>query len=128
VIRLRTREQLLDWLAEEVKRLNRRSLVRALAEGHVELLGGFDLNPPGWIVRVTSRTGQVWNLRVTISRSGYGIRQMKQVPWDRWTGRKSPLYQGDNPIRYDYLRRERISHVDKTKRRTQAGGGGPVLL
>jgi hypothetical protein len=128
VIRIRSREQLLDWLTEEVKRLNRRSLVRALAEGHAELLGWFNLNPPGWIVRVTSRTGQVWNLRVTAVFKRYGLREVKQVPWDRWTGGESPLYQGDNPTRYEYLRREKVSHLDQTRRRTAAGGSGPVLL
>jgi hypothetical protein len=80
--------------------------VRALAEDSVEVLGGFDLDPPGWIVRVKSRWGASWNVLVCPTGTGYLVKLIERIPWDKWTGGKSPLYQGDSPERYAYLRSE----------------------
>lgn len=106
-----TRDQLLDWLAGELKRLNRRSLIRAMEEGQVELLGGFNTNPPGWAVRVVSPSGGSWTVLVTPNARGGSVRILRAVPWHLWIGGGSRLYQGDNPIRYTYLKhfKERLN-------------------
>jgi len=105
-MRIRSREQLLNWLPGELSRLGRRSIVRAMEHrnGKVELLGGFSSispgNDPGWIVRVTSVHNKRWSVAVIPRRDEVGIRLVDTVPWCLWVGGKTPLYQGDDPVFY----------------------------
>ena len=115
--RLNTRKQFLSWLTREMACLNRRSISRALEDPSTitELLGGFSAIPPsgspGWIVRVTSRNRSVWNIAVLAHKDRYGIRLVKSVPWENWTGGKTQVCEGDNPTRYTYLKgfKERLN-------------------
>jgi hypothetical protein len=91
---IRTRDQLLNWIAEHVPT---RAIRRALAEGTVEVLGGFSTSPPCWIVRVTSVFKHRWDVSVTDRGE---IKVLETVPWQLWVGGKTPLYHGDNPEHY----------------------------
>jgi hypothetical protein len=114
-MRIRSREQLLNWLPGELSRLGRRSIVRAMEHrnGKVELLGGFSSippgNDPGWIVRVGSvLSGKKWHVAVIPRRSGVGIRLFEEVPWKLWVGGSTPLYNGDNPSIYKALKDQMV--------------------
>ena len=94
---VRTRDQLLNLIADT----GPRSIRRALAEGTVEFLGGFNTSPPRWIVRITSSFKRSWNVSV----NGKGqIRIEEIVPWRLWIGGKSWMMRGDNSERYERLR------------------------
>ena len=95
---IRTRDQLLDKLAEWCKR---RAIRRALEEGTVEVCGGFNTDPPCWIVKVTSAHGAVW--AVGVQPNGM-VRILEFIPWRLWAGGESPLYKGDNPKKYQRLK------------------------
>jgi hypothetical protein len=91
---IRCRDQLLDWITEHSPT---RAIRRALAEGTVEVLGGFSTDPPCWIVRVTSTCNKMWNVTVT----GEGkIGMLISVPWELWGEGSSPLCRGDDPKCY----------------------------
>ena len=103
MVRLRTRDQLLLWLQQELERLNRRSISRALEELNFEFLGGFSTDPPCWIVHVVGHKVS-WFVAVLARHQGYGVRILKRIPWEKWAGGKSPLYQGDMPVTCVYWR------------------------
>jgi hypothetical protein len=99
MVRIRTRDQLLNWLEDDAARLNRRSVVRAFAEGAVEVLGGFNTDPPCWIIKMRG-INKVWKIAVFARTNGYGWKLLDRVPWEKWVGGNSPLYRGDFPERY----------------------------
>ena len=94
---------------------SRKAITRALYEGQVEFFGGFNPIPPtthpGWIMRVTSAHGRTWYVAVICYDRRYGIRILKDVPWNFWVGTtldiefRSQLYSGDHPAEYWELRR-----------------------
>ena len=103
--RIRTRDQLLNWFENDAVRLNRRNVVRAFAEGTVEVLGGFNTDPPCWIVKVNG-IAKVWNFAVSAGAISYRWKLLTRVPWEKWVGGNSPLYQGDSPGRYAAYRKK----------------------
>lgn len=84
---------------------------RAFVSGHVEVLGGFKVPHPCWILRVTSRHGTEWLLLVSPDdlTHGYTVGLMSSsVPWDLWVGLRvsAPgysIYRGDHPLLYEQL-------------------------
>jgi len=100
------------WLE---KNCSRKAICRALQEGQIEFLGGFKPIPPtdypGWIVQVTSVFGKSWYVAVIAYCDRYGIRILKDVPWQNWVGTtldiefRAQLYSGDHPKEYLELRR-----------------------
>jgi len=111
VFRIRTRDHIIAFLEEYCPR---KSIVRAIREGKVELLGGFSAIPPsdrsGWIVKVMSTHDRTWNVAVIPRRAGkdYEIRVVKEIPWSKWVGTWDAhldnligkLYYGDRPWIY----------------------------
>lgn len=88
--------------------------LRAL-QNHNENLGGFsqvlDCDAPGWIVRVTSKHGDVYYLAIIGTRllDYFTVAILyKSPPWKYWIGDTSenPLYRGDNSEKYKLLRDE----------------------
>jgi hypothetical protein len=98
---IRTREQLLEFLADRLKRVGRRHVARAIECGKVEVLGGFLRVPPsdspGWIVRAVSDNGETYHAAVMCPF--YGVRMVDVVPWHHWAGGMA-----DHPDRYRRLR------------------------
>ena len=102
---------IVSWLGQNCAR---KAICRAINEGQVEFFGGFNPIPPtthpGWIMRVTSVHGRTWYVAVICYDRRYGIRILRDVPWDKWYGTDSrgvfgpPLYRGDNPEEYKILR------------------------
>jgi hypothetical protein len=81
----------------------------ALDTGKAELLGGFERVPPskkpGWIIRVTSRRGSVWNVVITVHNSPARVTTWttQRIPWEHWAGRTdrdAGIYDGDYPLEY----------------------------
>jgi len=113
-VHFQSRLHIVSWLE---KNCPRKAIVRALNEGSVEFYGGFNPVPPttdpGWVMRVTSVYDKTWYVAVISSRNHYGIRILRDVPWQFWAGRnisvgarsRSGLYSGDNPEEYEELRR-----------------------
>ncbi len=109
-IHFQSRLHIVSWLE---KICPRKAIVRALSEGSVEFYGGFDPVPPttdpGWIMRVTSAYGKTWYVAVIAYRDHYGIRILRDVPWDKWVGstakNRTALMNGDHPVEYWELRR-----------------------
>ena len=123
------RKHLIRWIMQNCRR---RSVVRAMDEGSVELLGAFtdSLGPydsSGWIVKVTSGdTGKVWYVEIVSNKGRYSIyllvldmpngEHVKDLPWERWSGvdpddtylveNRNPLFDGDNPREYARKRNE----------------------
>ena len=104
MVHFQTKNHLLMWLE---KNCPRKSIVRALRDGTVEHLGGFNTIPPtshpGWIVRVTSVHDKEFIVAVIAYQSRYGIRVLSEVPWRYWGGEMygAPgLMNGDVPIDY----------------------------
>ena len=108
-IHFQSRLHIVSWLE---KTCPRKAIVRALNEGQVEFFGGFDPVPPtthpGWIVRVTSVYGKTWYVAVISYRDHYGIRILRDVPWENWIGstakNRTALMNGDHPTEYWKLR------------------------
>jgi len=106
-----SRTHVILWLE---KNCSRKAITRALYEGQVEFFGGFNPIPPttqpGWIMRVTSAHGRTWYVAIICYDRRYGIRILKDVPWDKWHGTDSrgvfgpSLYRGDHPEKYWELR------------------------
>ena len=84
---------------------------RACLTGTVEVLGGFSEVPPstspGWIVRVTTKRGNVHLVGISPDDiwHKYWVRAVDAVPWHLWEG--SPcdpavysIYSGDHPETY----------------------------
>lgn len=105
-----SRTHVILWLENNCPRP---AIVRALYEGQVEFFGGFNPIPPtvrpGWIMRVTSAYGRIWYVAVICYDRRYGIRILRDVPWDKWVGLHSDppgtrLYSGDDPAEYMKLK------------------------
>jgi hypothetical protein len=106
------RTELIHWLTTHpIDRV----IANALEHGTVENLGGFDPIPssenPGWIVRVTSKHGQVHNLVVSMRKGlppGYYCWRIKDedIPWGNWKGKcnRGSVYDGDEPEAYERLK------------------------
>lgn len=104
---------LLTWLAQQPLR---RSVLRALENGKVEVIGGFKRilpgTSPGFIVKVESYPrsgcpGGRWIIAV-ICKSATEVyaRVIPNIPWDQWDGKidRKTIYEGDNPHDYELLR------------------------
>ena len=106
-----SRTHIILWLENNCPR---KAITRALYEGTVEFYGGFNPVPPtkhpGWIMRVTSAHGRIYYVAVICYDRRYGIRILRDVPWDKWYGTDSrdkfgpPLYRGDHPEEYKKLK------------------------
>jgi len=113
-IHFQSRLHIVSWLE---KTCPRKAVVRALSEGQVEFYGGFNPVPPtehpGWIIRVTSVYGKTWYVAVIAYRDHYGIRILRDVPWEKWIGTvfwnddefRTQMFSGDHPKEYLELRR-----------------------
>lgn len=86
------------------------AILAALDTGKAELLGGFNQIPPsplpGWIIRVTSKRGRVWNVVITAHEnpSRFTTWIVQRIPWEYWAGkidRDPTVYDGDKPIEYE---------------------------
>lgn len=112
---IRTRSDLIKWLENNAPR---RAIARALQEGQVEHLGGFEHIPPstlpGWIVKVTSVHNKMWRVVVLANdtKHRYESRIIESVPWKNWSGTnfwsdesfRDKLFSGDKPEEYKRLR------------------------
>ena len=108
-----SRTHVILWLENNC---SRKAICRALYEGQVEFFGGFDSIPltthPGWILGIKSAHGRMFYVAVICYDRRYGIRILRDVPWDKWVGTTNrkrcilqPLYSGDHPTEYQELRR-----------------------
>jgi hypothetical protein len=90
---------------------------RACLTGKVEVLGGFEEIPPstcpGWIVRITTKRGSVFQVAVIPDdvKHTYRVRFIGEVPWHLWTGlahfpgvKDYSIYVGDHPADYTFKR------------------------
>jgi len=106
-----SRTHIILWLENNC---SRKAITRALYKGQVEFFGGFSPIPPtthpGWIMRVTTAHGKTFYVAVICYDRRYGIRILRDVPWDKWRGTDSRgmfgplLYRGDDPEEYLKLR------------------------
>lgn len=111
-----TEKDVINWLIDNCPRP---AIERALTDGRVEYLGGFNPIPPstlpGWIVKITSVYDKQWIVAILADsiKHRYEIRIIKTVPWKNWMGTDpffghkkfmSKLFSGDNPERYKELR------------------------
>ena len=115
MIHFQSKENIIDWLIDNCPR---RPIVRALEQGKIEYLGGFNLIPPstlpGWILKVTSIYGGKWNVAILANdiKHVYEIRIIKFIPWKNWVGTnfwngnsfRDKLFSGDNPELYKELK------------------------
>ena len=111
-VHFQSKTHIILWLENNCPRP---AITRALYGGQVEFFGGFDpilpTTHPGWILRTTSIHNKVRYVAVICYDHRYGIRILKDVPWDKWRGTDfrgklgPPLYHGDNPEIYKELRR-----------------------
>ena len=108
MIHFQSKNCIIDWLIDNCPRP---AIVRALEQGRVEFLGGFNPIPPptlpGWILKVTSLYNKQWNVAILADDVGhrYEIRIIKFIPWECWMGElKEPLFCGDNPELYKELK------------------------
>lgn len=111
MVRFQNKIHLVLWLENNCPRP---AIVRSLREGNTEFFGGF--NPvfptgcPGWILRTTSAYGKVRYIAILAYQNKYGIRILRDVPWDKWVGTRpwgefrARLHSGDNPEEYLKLR------------------------
>ena len=109
MIHFRNKTDIVNWLE---KNCPRRAIVRALREGQVELLGGFNMIPPsnykGWIIKVTSKFNlKLWYVAILATRP-LEIRILRRAPWIDWVGSWSnqSVMQGDHPGRYKLCKHE----------------------
>ena len=108
-VHFQSRLHIVSWLE---KNCPRKAIVRALREGSVEFYGGFNPVPPatdpGWVMRVTSVYDKTWYVAVLCHDCRYGIRILKDVPWQFWVGstakNRTTLMNGDHPTEYWELR------------------------
>jgi len=116
MIHFRSKENVINWLIDNCPRP---AIKRALVDGRIEFLGGFDPIPPsilpGWIVKATSIYGKKnWYVAILANdiKHYYEIRIIKSVPWKNWVGTtfwddndfRVPLFSGDNPKVYRRLK------------------------
>jgi hypothetical protein len=113
MVHFQTRGHIVSWL---MRHCPRKAIVRAMNDGKVELLGGFNSIPPrsyhGWILRITSVYNRVWILAITPNKKGddYAIRELKDVPWASWCGDANGggLYRGDKPWLYQSIKERAV--------------------
>jgi len=106
---IHTRQQLIDWLYENVDDC---LILLAMNSGDLEVLGGFDPLPassnPGWLIQVTSGTGRVHYIAIAQRRDQLGRFYWFRAPrveWSRWMGDVGDrLAQGDRPELYAELK------------------------
>ena len=117
------RKHLIQWLA---KNCARKSVVRAMDEGTVELLGSFKylgrMRESGWIVKVTSDTGKIWYVEIVPWRKRLAIFISDLLPpWEDWDGDNftNQLWCGDNPAEYARLRDERRAKIEEENRASE---------
>jgi len=112
MIHFQSKENIIDWLIDNCPRP---AIERALIDGRVEFLGGFDQIPPstlpGWIVRVVSIYSKQWNVAILANniKHIYEIRIIKSIPWKNWMGElngimRNKLFSGDYPQKYKELK------------------------
>lgn len=115
MIHFQSKDNIIDWLIENCPRP---AIERALIDGRIEFLGGFDPIPPsilsGWILIVSSVYNKQWNVAILANdiKHIYEIRIIKSIPWENWVGKNhcnncgfyNKLFSGDNPERYKELR------------------------
>lgn len=92
---------------------------RAIAKGNIEVLGGF--SPPDarsyWCVRVWSKFGKQWFLRVSTTQddTSYVFKTVDEAPpWAYWDGTAthcSSLIDGDNPVRCGALQIKALEEI-----------------
>ena len=100
--RIKTRTQLINFICENIPQS---AIVRACHNGTVQVLGGFDIVPPGtkpgWIVAVTSVHGRTWLVAVTPDdhRHVFKVGIVESIPWPYYVGKsgRNSIYDGDNP-------------------------------
>lgn len=96
---------------------------RSIDAGQVEVLGGFSgcdpetptrpVGSPHWIVKVWSKFGRVWYLKVEPRGSVISVVEIDKVDWRRWSGDETgppSIYNGDDPEKCNL---ERLSAVEK---------------
>lgn len=106
-----SRTHVILWLENNC---SRKAITRALYEGTVEFYGGFNPVPPtkqpGWIMGIRSAYGKIFYVAVICYDRRYGVRILRDVPWDRWVGTfawggfRAQLHSGDNSEEYLKLR------------------------
>lgn len=116
MIHFQSKDQIIDWLIDNCPRP---AIVRALEQGKIEFLGGFNPIPPstlpGWILKGTSLYGKKWIIAILANdiKHIYEIRIIKTIPWKNWTGTdpftnhnsfRMELFSGDNPKKYKEMR------------------------
>lgn len=121
---LHTREDLISFVVSGVS--HRRTLLRAITQGELEVLGGFKRVPPrglpGWILLATSPiTGQRYCLGVVTGKDGtHSVWNSAEdvIDWCSWVGdsetcSNNELMRGDNPTRYGELKHAATSAEEK---------------
>lgn len=120
IARIRTRSELLWYIAEHAPSGACR---RAVVEGEVTVLGGFDHLPPidraGWVVRIQSVHDKVWLVAVYARQMdhGYHIGEIERIPWRHWRGvieNGMSIMNGDIPIQAENARRQAQEENDET--------------
>lgn len=110
-IRFKTRHDLISYIAENPPR---RAVARAIIEGSVRVLGGFQIIPPsldpGWIVSIMSKHNRVWHVVVSVNEitHRYRVWIIDKVPWAEWSGtlgRNHPVYDGDEPRKFALMKK-----------------------
>ena len=109
MVHFQTKDHMVSWLERHCPR---KSIVRAINNGKVELLGGFEHIPPsgrpGWITRITSEYGRKWEVAIVYNKGqiDYGILVLNRVPWKHYCGFEmtNRVYRGDNPDLYKLLK------------------------
>ncbi len=116
--RLRTRNEIMEWLEEYAPYP---CIRRAVVEGTTELLGVFNkMSPTGtmaWIVKVTSKYDRVWYIAIIPNSFHHRFRchETNEPSWEYWMGdiddgglnkSSETLHMGDNPKQYKELKNE----------------------
>lgn len=112
ITRIRTRSDLLWYIQAHAPSGACR---RAVIEGVVVVLGGFDHLPPidraGWVVRITSVYKKTWLIAVYAHAVDhrYYIGEIEKIPWCCWRGVLAngfSIMNGDIPIQAERARRQ----------------------
>lgn len=133
--RLRTRNEIMEWLEEYAPYP---CIRRAVVEGTTELLGVFrNIQPSGtmgWIVEVTSKHNRTWHVAIQPNdfKHSFYCHVISELSWEKWMGDISngdlyeggveisiPLYVGDNPSKYNKLKCKELEDA-KERRLNQA--------
>ena len=111
MIRFANRTELVLWVDSHAPS---RTIQRALWDGEVELLGGFDELPPskypGWVFRIVSKYHKEYFVAVVcnMKKKSFFCIQLESVPWKLWNGKlgRKSIYEGDKPEKYKELKNE----------------------